>query len=81
VNGRGNSGILSVMPQFKAGDVVRLKSGGPKMTISSVEAARIFTTWFAGDDPKTGAFATDTLETVEKSQQSEPLRSSGGEWS
>lgn len=34
---------------FKEGDVVRLKSGGPKMTVTHVDASRICScAWFSG---------------------------------
>ena len=32
---------------FKVGDVVILKSGGPLMTVSTVEAGHLFTVWYA----------------------------------
>ncbi len=32
---------------FKPGDVVRLKSGGPQMTVSRVDNGRVLCEWFA----------------------------------
>jgi uncharacterized protein YodC (DUF2158 family) len=66
---------------FKAGDVVRLKSGGPKMTVDQV-AERAMTleptvwcSWFDGAKKISDTFAPDALEAV----SNEPLsRGSGG---
>ena len=39
------------MDDFKVGDVVMLKSGGPVMTVKEVSPDDIFCTWFADDKP------------------------------
>jgi uncharacterized protein YodC (DUF2158 family) len=33
---------------FQAGDTVRVKSGGPKMTVESVQDTAVTTVWFDG---------------------------------
>ena len=54
--------------QFKPGDVVRLKSGGPKMTVEQVaEAAMtgkmaVWTVWFEGTKKLSSTFVPDALE-------------------
>ena len=50
--------------EFKVGDVVQLKSGGPLMTVNKVGSGEIGCQWFdkAGDDVKTRFFAPETLE-------------------
>ncbi len=52
------------MAQFKPGDVVRLKSGGPSMTVEKIGAEGwIVCNWFAeGKELKTGTFVADALE-------------------
>jgi uncharacterized protein YodC (DUF2158 family) len=57
--------------EFKVGDVVRLKSGGPAMTIASIDRegpVRCYCVWFVvqanglpDGKPETGSFAADTL--------------------
>lgn len=53
--------------QFKPGDVVKLKSGGPKMTVqnmSPVIGGRGWTVrcdWFAGSKKEQGVFAPEQL--------------------
>jgi uncharacterized protein YodC (DUF2158 family) len=54
---------------FKVGDVVRLKSGGPRMTVESIskdEMTRgtIWCVWFDKTDRKSGTFPEDALETA-----------------
>jgi uncharacterized protein YodC (DUF2158 family) len=53
------------MSAFKPGDTVILKSGGPTMTIESVETVEGVTyalcVWFVKDETKRGNFATYTL--------------------
>ena len=35
--------------EFKIGDIVQLKSGGPKMTVvSAPEGGKVWASWFAG---------------------------------
>jgi len=36
------------MSDFKVGDVVQLKSGGPKMTIDRISVTQASCTWFEG---------------------------------
>lgn len=59
-------------PKFKTGDVVRLKSGGPEMTISDVptleslgpDFADYQCKWFVGDKLHHGSFKADALVKV-----------------
>jgi len=51
--------------EFKIGDTVQLKSGGPKMTISSIPTNSKLTgygcKWFAGAKLESGHFEADML--------------------
>jgi uncharacterized protein YodC (DUF2158 family) len=47
---------------FKMGDVVRLKSGGPKMTVYGVEGSRVYCVWFEGSKKIEDTFEMDTLK-------------------
>ena len=38
------------MAEFKAGDVVQLKSSGPFMTVSEVEGSQVHCVWFGNRD-------------------------------
>ena len=52
---------------FKVGDIVKLKSGGPDMTIRIVPdvGAKTYTCqWFAGKKLEQGSFPGDSLEPV-----------------
>lgn len=57
---------MPVKPKFKIGDVVKLKSGGPDMTVKHVipgDANTIYDCqWFAGKKLEAGRFPTDSLE-------------------
>lgn len=63
--------------KFKPGDVVRLKSGGPTMTVqryvlqAGTEVAEC--SWFAGTDLHTRDFRDDSLESASQSQTGTPL--------
>jgi uncharacterized protein YodC (DUF2158 family) len=56
------------MPEFKAGDVVRLKSGGPKMTVTKVGNngfghPTVWVSWFGEKNKEEGStFTPDSLE-------------------
>ena len=47
------------------GQVVRLKSGGPKMTVKYQRQGDWICTWFSGDEMKEGAFDKGQLEIAE----------------
>lgn len=55
------------MENLKAGDVVVLKSGGPKMTISKIHQNHEFVTctWFDGSNVKSHDFVTKALKIYE----------------
>ncbi len=52
--------------QFKVGDTVRLKSGGPTMTITAVGddngKIRVWCSWFDAMNEKNASFPADALE-------------------
>ena len=53
--------------QFNVGDIVQLKSGGPKMTVTTVPTMRgefVHTAWFAGAKRESGAFPAEALVPV-----------------
>lgn len=55
---------------FAVGDIVKLKSGGPEMTVRAVstELNKNYTCqWFAGKKLEQGHFPCDSLESVDKS--------------
>jgi uncharacterized protein YodC (DUF2158 family) len=41
---------------FQPGDIVRLKSGGPKMTVETVDDTGVYCAWFVGDKVEGRAF-------------------------
>ena len=52
---------------FKVGDIVKLKSGGPDMTVQSVPAdpeRPLTCQWFAGKKLENGRFSVESLEPV-----------------
>lgn len=51
--------------QFKPGDVVELKSGGPQMTISYISGDKVDCVWFEGKQQKSGTFRVAMLRTPE----------------
>ncbi|WP_152478502.1 YodC family protein [Halomonas sp. THAF12] len=57
--------------QFVVGDIVKLRSGGPEMTVRSVsgdEPVGYTCQWFAGKKLENGYFPHDSLEKVDKEQ-------------
>lgn len=50
------------MNQVKKGDTVRLKSGGPLMTVVVVDGEFVTCQWFKGDRAQEGAFEAAALE-------------------
>ncbi|WP_074939181.1 YodC family protein [Ectopseudomonas composti] len=55
---------------FKIGDIVRLKSGGPDMTIQVIPkpgySSQYKCQWFAGKKLEDGIFPPDSLELVKQ---------------
>jgi len=48
---------------FKIGDIVQLKSGGPKMTVVQISSStNIFCSWFAGAKHERANFHPDSLQ-------------------
>jgi uncharacterized protein YodC (DUF2158 family) len=61
------------MASFKAGDVVKLRSGGPIMTVKGITAtgSALFCMWFNDkDEVKEHLFAPEMLELVDMATSS-----------
>jgi len=59
--------------EFKTGDLVELKSGGPVMTVNDIseKTGEVYCVWFAGEYNKVHStyFLPDTLKLVDKSHK------------
>jgi uncharacterized protein YodC (DUF2158 family) len=53
---------------MKSGDVVRLKSGGPKMTILGGKSGHWVCQWFTNAGLQDGTFAEASLELVDEDE-------------
>ncbi|WP_081499456.1 MULTISPECIES: YodC family protein [unclassified Pseudomonas] len=51
---------------FAIGTIVKLKSGGPDMTVYSIDRSHLNCQWFAGKKLERGAFHVETIELVKK---------------
>ncbi len=61
--------------KYKIGDIVRLKSGGPSMTVNSILGdGHIYCHWFAGDKLNSGSFDP---ESVGLEDEIDPLKKTG----
>jgi uncharacterized protein YodC (DUF2158 family) len=73
------------MAEFNEGDVVQLKSGGPKMTIYKVEEwdgkMRAHCDWFEGTQKQSGSFYFAVLKLVEEPARRAQAGGKGGPWS
>lgn len=60
------------MEDYKVGDIVQLKSGGPKMTINGNKSSggHYYCTWFAGSKLESGCFAAGMLNPVKDEKAS-----------
>ena len=59
---------MTVPTKFAIGNIVKLKSGGPEMTVHSLPDAPGKTyrcQWFAGKKLESGSFPPDSLELVD----------------
>lgn len=60
--------------EFKSGDIVQLKSGGPKMTVDQLFGdGTMRVRWFAGSKMETAVVTTKTIEQyVEPTKPAKP---------
>jgi uncharacterized protein YodC (DUF2158 family) len=60
------------MTDYKVGDIVQLKSGGPKMTINGNKDSngRFYCSWFAGSKLEAGVFGAGMLNAVNNQEES-----------
>jgi uncharacterized protein YodC (DUF2158 family) len=58
---------------FNKGDVVQLKSGGPRMTVGEIGEGGVFCIWFHGHEQLQKVFPPEVLEASPKPEPA-PLR-------
>ena len=62
--------ILMTAPIFKIGDIVQLKSGGPKMTVTNHGSkGEIYCSWFGGSKKESAPFPPDALKVPEPEEK------------
>jgi len=58
------------MQEFETGDIVRLKSGGPKMTVADIHiSGSVHCQWFAGSKSSDGYFPPESLIKIEEQDE------------
>jgi uncharacterized protein YodC (DUF2158 family) len=58
------------LEQFEAGDVVRLKAGGPPMVVRAVSEDTAYCQWYAGVDLHQGTFLFSSLHNIGRERRS-----------
>lgn len=56
--------VVAKRSGFRKGEVVQLKSGGPRMTIHSISGQEVGCTWFKGLTLQAATFDPETLMRV-----------------
>ena len=62
--GKAVSRTYNQYPDFEVGDLVRLKSGGPNMTVDNASSSRITCVWFEGEQYNMRNFDQGAIEKV-----------------
>ena len=63
---------MSQDEQFPVGTIVKLKSGGPDMTVqTNDEYGYVFAQWFAGKKLEKGRFPANSLDEIKPDPKSE----------
>lgn len=58
--------------RYKIGDIVRLKSGGPRMTVNQIyDSGNVYCQWFAGNKLNSGGFEPNTIYHVKDEDEEE----------
>ncbi len=63
---------MSAVLEYQIGEIVKLKSGGPDMTIRSkanTSGSSYYCQWFAGKKLEQGQFSVESLEYVNKDEE------------
>ena len=55
--------------KYKTGDLVKLRSGGPVMTVQSLNSDLVRCLWFAGKKLEEGYFQVESLEPADKEEK------------
>jgi uncharacterized protein YodC (DUF2158 family) len=63
--------------QFEAGDVVRLRAGGPPMIVRAVSGDSAYCQWYSETDLHQGTFLFSSLEDISRQRRSVPLEQRG----
>ncbi|HEX7891489.1 MAG TPA: DUF2158 domain-containing protein [Ramlibacter sp.] len=63
--------------QFEAGDVVRLRSGGPPMVVRAVSGDSAYCQWYAGIGLHQGTFLFSSLSDISRERRAAQRASQG----
>lgn len=61
---RRDNPVLMEMELFEAGDIVRLKAGGPPMVVRAVSGDTAYCQWYSGVDLHQGTFLFSSLRDI-----------------
>lgn len=60
---------MAKVPTFKSGDIVRLNSGGPRMTVKEYKFGTVVCQWFTGGKLQEGVFAEASIKLSLKKEE------------
>jgi Uncharacterized small protein len=54
--------------RLEKGDLVKLKSGGPRMTVDNIAQSGVYCTWFDATGRQEACFSSEALKKVEEEE-------------